>query len=174
MNSIVYATYKQYLKETNEVNAAASLTLADANQTLADVMQRSLDAGPRTHDTPPAASLTLADTLQRRMDAETPATSATMVPAVVLTVKEAAARQGVSTDTIYAIVESGQLPCQRIGRGRGTIRIRPADLDEYSKGETPSTLRGVRNHPVPLAQDALPEPGILDAASGLVIRPRRR
>ena len=52
MNSTAYATYKQYLKETNDVGVAANLTLADANQTLADVMQRSLDAGAKPE--PPA------------------------------------------------------------------------------------------------------------------------
>jgi excisionase family DNA binding protein len=49
-----------------------------------------------------------------------------------LTVKQAADRLGVSSRTIYDLVESGRLKCQRIGTGRGTIRIRPADLDACS------------------------------------------
>ena len=55
MNSSAYATYKQYLKETNDVGAAANLTLADANQTLADMMQRTLDAGAKPE--PPAVGM---------------------------------------------------------------------------------------------------------------------
>jgi len=47
----------------------------------------------------------------------------------MLTVQDAAQRLNVSPKTIYALVASGKLPCQRIGNGRGTIRLRPADLD---------------------------------------------
>ena len=46
----------------------------------------------------------------------------------VLTVKQAAERLNVSARTIYDLVECGRLRCLRVGRERGTIRIRPADL----------------------------------------------
>jgi len=47
----------------------------------------------------------------------------------LLTVREAAGRLGVSSKTIYALVAAGKLRHQRVGNGRGAIRIRPADLD---------------------------------------------
>jgi excisionase family DNA binding protein len=47
-----------------------------------------------------------------------------------LTVQQAADRLGVSGRTIYDLCDSGDLKHQRIGTGRGTIRIRPADLDK--------------------------------------------
>jgi len=52
-----------------------------------------------------------------------------------LTVKEAAERLGVSPKTLYSLIEARKLPCLRIGKGRGTIRIRPADLDRL--GDAP-------------------------------------
>ena len=71
----------------------------------------------KSTDDQSAAILTLASVLAGDRQEETP-----------LTVKEAAKRLAVSTDTIYELCESGKLPHQRIGKGRGTIRIRPADL----------------------------------------------
>jgi excisionase family DNA binding protein len=50
----------------------------------------------------------------------------------LLTVKQAAERLHVSTRTIYDLVESGRLRCNRYGSGRGTIRIRPDDLNACS------------------------------------------
>ncbi len=141
MNSTAYATYKQYLNVTNDVGAAANLTLADANQTLADVMQRSLDA----------------------QAAPVPATAA------VLTVKEAAARLGISPGTVYDLTESGQLRCQRFGKGRGTIRIRTADLDEYT-GKVRPPLRSGRSAPAKPCQPAGLPSGGTRMASGLVRR----
>ena len=58
-----------------------------------------------------------------------------------LTVKQAADRLGVSARTVYDLVECGRLKCQRIGKGRGTIRIRPADLDAYSSENNEPRLR---------------------------------
>jgi len=48
-----------------------------------------------------------------------------------LTVKQAADRLGVSVDTVYDLCRDGRLPCFRAGEGRGTIRIRPADLHRF-------------------------------------------
>jgi excisionase family DNA binding protein len=48
-----------------------------------------------------------------------------------LTVKQAADRLGVSARTIYDLVESGLLPCQRIGTGRGTIRVAREAIERY-------------------------------------------
>ncbi|MBX9790058.1 MAG: helix-turn-helix domain-containing protein [Pirellulales bacterium] len=52
-------------------------------------------------------------------------------PDELLTVKQVAARLAVSPDAVYEMVESGKLSHQRIGKGRGTIRIRPSDLDAF-------------------------------------------
>lgn len=45
-----------------------------------------------------------------------------------LSVKEAAKQMGVSTATIYALCDSGQLRHRKIGRA---IRIQPQDLRDY-------------------------------------------
>lgn len=48
-----------------------------------------------------------------------------------LTVAEAAKRLNVSAGTIYDLVESKKITAEHIGNGRGTIRIRPEDLETY-------------------------------------------
>ncbi len=48
-----------------------------------------------------------------------------------LTVAEAAERYGIAKRTVYALCEDGQLAHHRVGTGRGTIRIKPADFDRY-------------------------------------------
>jgi excisionase family DNA binding protein len=50
------------------------------------------------------------------------------VAAKSLTVNEAAKLLRVSADSVYALCETGKLKDHRIGNGRGTIRILPADL----------------------------------------------
>lgn len=50
-----------------------------------------------------------------------------------LTVYQAAERLGVSERTVYDLVRSGRLRSTRIGNGRGTIRIAPADLTDIRK-----------------------------------------
>lgn len=47
----------------------------------------------------------------------------------LLTVKQAAERLAVSSDAIYEMCECGKLPHQRIGKGRGTIRIAASALE---------------------------------------------
>ena len=59
----------------------------------------------------------------------------------VLTVKETAERLGVSQRTIYDLIESGRLRAQRIGIGRGTIRIRPTDLNGCLAEPEPTTYK---------------------------------
>ena len=54
-------------------------------------------------------------------------------PAEFLTVKEAASRLSVSERTVYDLVRAGRLNAQRIGNGRGAIRITPADLGNISQ-----------------------------------------
>ena len=49
----------------------------------------------------------------------------------LLTVKEVAARLGVSVSTIYSLVAAGELPAHRIGVGRGTLRIRDTAIQSY-------------------------------------------
>jgi excisionase family DNA binding protein len=55
----------------------------------------------------------------------------------LLTAKQAGAVLGVSTRTVYDLCESGRLRYQRVGVGRGTIRIRAADLDRIPQTSTP-------------------------------------
>ena len=58
-----------------------------------------------------------------------------------LTVKEAAERLGVSPKTIYAMIASGKLIAQRIGRA---IRIRPADLDQLNDHPREASFKHLR------------------------------
>lgn len=46
-------------------------------------------------------------------------------------VSQVAEKLSVSESIVYALIESGRLACHRIGVGRGTIRVSPADLDAY-------------------------------------------
>lgn len=75
-----------------------------------------------TDDDVSAAILTLAAVLRGEQAEDKP-----------LTVKQAAEWLAVSRDTIYGMVESGELPCQRVGRGRRAIRISPAALAKVGK-----------------------------------------
>lgn len=53
----------------------------------------------------------------------------------MISVKELAKALGVSSKTIYALCERDEIPCYRIGIGRGTLRF---DLEEVKQ-----TLRRV-------------------------------
>jgi excisionase family DNA binding protein len=79
-----------------------------------------------------AASLTLADALQATLELRQPDPA---TPSA-LTVAEAAQRLKVATNTVYDMVERGELRHHRIGR---TIRILPADIDAYQKQGTEAT-----------------------------------
>lgn len=48
-----------------------------------------------------------------------------------MTVKQVAADLAVSETTVYALCASGEIRARRIGLKRGTIRIEPADLEDY-------------------------------------------
>ena len=50
-----------------------------------------------------------------------------------MTVSEAATQLQVSKSLIYRLIEERRLSCVRIGQKgrRGTIRIRPVDLEEF-------------------------------------------
>ena len=48
----------------------------------------------------------------------------------LFSVKEVAAKLGVSKDTIWRRIRNGELPHHRIGR---SVRIRWADVEEYLK-----------------------------------------
>jgi excisionase family DNA binding protein len=59
----------------------------------------------------------------------------------MLTVREAADQWNISQRTIYDLIECGRLRCQRIGKGRGTIRIKPTDLDRCVIEPTAKTYK---------------------------------
>src|SRR5262249_36384057 len=66
--------------------------------------------------------------------------------ASVLTVKQVADRLAVSPKCVYSLIEHGNLPCPRIGSGRGTIRVSEEQLRAYL-GATKQVQ--VREEPAP-------------------------
>jgi excisionase family DNA binding protein len=50
---------------------------------------------------------------------------------MLLTVRQVAENLSVSQACVYALLKRGRLAAYRIGIGRGAIRIRQEDLDEY-------------------------------------------
>ncbi|WP_437193235.1 helix-turn-helix domain-containing protein [Planctomicrobium sp. SH527] len=67
----------------------------------------------------------------------------------MLNVATTAERLGVSTATIYALVNAGKLPCYRIGVGRGAIRISEREIEQYLEScrqlpTAPTTARSPR------------------------------
>jgi len=49
----------------------------------------------------------------------------------VFTIAEVAKRLRISLACVYALVETGRIPCYRIGVGRGTIRISEEQLQAF-------------------------------------------
>jgi excisionase family DNA binding protein len=67
-----------------------------------------------------------------------------------MTVDQAAEKLDVSASTIKNMCKSGKLPHTRCGNGRGTLRIKPADLDKIksasdAKKPFQATLAMLRN-----------------------------
>ncbi|SMP77070.1 DNA binding domain-containing protein, excisionase family [Neorhodopirellula lusitana] len=52
----------------------------------------------------------------------------------MISVKELAKALGVSSKTVYALCDRDEIPCYRIGIGRGTLRF---DLDEVKQSLRP-------------------------------------
>lgn len=74
-----------------------------------------------------------------------PNTVSAVVPA--LTVKEAAARLGVSANLVYTLCARAKIRHERHGLGRGVIRIPPEALDEYRKQATVAGTSGAATPP---------------------------
>jgi excisionase family DNA binding protein len=52
----------------------------------------------------------------------------------MLTVQDIAQQLRVSSSLVYGLISAGKIPCHRIGRGRGAIRVRRDDLDRFLDG----------------------------------------
>ena len=50
---------------------------------------------------------------------------------LMLTVQQVSEQLNVSDSLIYSLVEAGKIISHKIGLGRGTIRVRPEDLETY-------------------------------------------
>jgi excisionase family DNA binding protein len=57
------------------------------------------------------------------------------------TVKQAAAKLGISTKLTYALCAAGKIRHERYGLGRGTIRIPPEALEDYRQSCTVAAPR---------------------------------
>jgi excisionase family DNA binding protein len=49
----------------------------------------------------------------------------------LFTIRQVQDRLNVSRACVYSLIESGRLPCIRIGIGRGTIRVDESDLNSF-------------------------------------------
>jgi excisionase family DNA binding protein len=102
MNAATLALYREYLHETGAEPAAAALTLAD-------VLQRCLDAGGN-------------DALKLAGPADP----------TLLTVPEAAQRLRLSRRKVYEMCRTGELAAVRAGRA---CRIPAAEITRFEAGE---------------------------------------
>jgi excisionase family DNA binding protein len=59
-----------------------------------------------------------------------------VMESAMFTVKDTAARIGVSEQLVYALCAGRRLRHVRVGLGRGTIRIPEDAVDEYLRGRT--------------------------------------
>lgn len=48
-----------------------------------------------------------------------------------MTVKEAAARLGLSVSSVYDLARLGHIPCHRVGPRRGRVVLDAADVERY-------------------------------------------
>lgn len=58
----------------------------------------------------------------------------------LLTVSQVADKLGVSERTVRNLADCGKLQPSRIGKGRGTLRFAPADLDAYRRESSGNPL----------------------------------
>lgn len=58
----------------------------------------------------------------------------------LLTMKDVADRLSIGRTTAYKLVEDGDLKAKRIGTGRGTLRVRPVDLERYINQPSPQSV----------------------------------
>jgi excisionase family DNA binding protein len=114
MDATVFTTYREYLDQTGgNVAAAASLALAD-------VMQRTLDAGPRPSAEPPA---------------ERP-----------MTVPEVARLLRVTADKVLRWIHGGELPATNVATrptGRGRYRVSHAGLAAFEQHRASLTTQSI-------------------------------
>jgi excisionase family DNA binding protein len=85
----------------------------------------------------PTARLVLCECLAMLSKGKPAETSSPDEP---LTVKEAAKRLRVSTETVYGLVARGELNHHRVARGR-SIRFHLADIQEYQRRMAETTRR---------------------------------
>lgn len=65
----------------------------------------------------------------------------------LLTPAEAAEALNVSRSLVYQLVETGKLPCHRIGKGRGAIRLSEHDLLDFLSENRVSKQSGEAKRP---------------------------
>ena len=85
----------------------------------------------------------------------------------LLTVGEAAGQLAVSVSTVRNLVDAGRIAVQRIGTGRGVLRIRPADLAAFQQSLQPDNGRDLDPRKVSLQT-------LRELAKPKESRPRRR
>lgn len=92
-----------------------------------------------------AAILTLADTLSGIPRPSVKAEAAEPVPGECLSVRQVADYLSVSAGTVRNLVFCGKLAASRIGKGRGTLRFNPADLEAFLRSSAGHGASAIRN-----------------------------
>jgi excisionase family DNA binding protein len=59
----------------------------------------------------------------------------------LLTVNQVARKLGFLPRQIYMIIKKGDIPCVRIGLGRGVIRVKESDLEAYIERKKSDTTK---------------------------------
>lgn len=62
----------------------------------------------------------------------------------LLTVSEVSGWLNISASLVYQLVDLGKLPVHRIGNGRGAIRFRQEDIEEYLEASRSENVVQVR------------------------------